>query len=253
MGKKYTTGEFANFVKEKLGDDYTLVSEYKDSKTSVVIHHEGCGREYEAQPRKVRMQKRCRHCYTNHAKDTSWFKEQVKQLEDKKYEVLGQYVNNKIDIKMKHASCGHEFNVRPAHFLDGRRCPKCRMSKGEALVADVLSRFNLTYQAQVRLENCKNVNRLPFDFGVYSPEGHLLSLIEFDGEQHFRAVEFFGDEKDFERRVKNDRIKTNYCILNGIPLLRIPYVEAQPKTTLTRFLVNVLMTYQSEKERRKAG
>ncbi|WP_442637995.1 DUF2726 domain-containing protein [Rossellomorea marisflavi] len=253
MGKKYTTGEYAEFVKDTLGEEYTLVSDYVDSKTSVVIHHSECGKEYEVQPRKVRMKKRCHHCHMNKAKDTTWYKERVKTLVQDEYEVLGEYVNNKQDIKMKHCKCGHEFDARPAHFLDGRRCPKCRMSKGEALIADVLSQFNLKYKAQVRLDKCKNVHALPFDFGVYSLNGDLISLIEFDGEQHFHAVEFFGDVKGFERRVKNDQIKTDFCILRGIPLLRIPYVEAQPKTALTRFLVDVLMSFQTEKTWQKTG
>ena len=41
------------------------------------------------------------------------------------YSVLGEYVNNKEKILMRHNTCGHEYMVQPNKFLTGRRCPKC--------------------------------------------------------------------------------------------------------------------------------
>jgi len=41
------------------------------------------------------------------------------------YIVIGEYINSKIKIKLKHIKCGHAFNMLPASFTRGRRCPKC--------------------------------------------------------------------------------------------------------------------------------
>ena len=48
-------------------------------------------------------------------------------------------------------------------------------------------------------------------------------LIEFDGIQHFQPIEYFGGITEFKERKQNDEIKNNYCKINNIPLIRIPY------------------------------
>ena len=57
-------------------------------------------------------------------------------------------------------------------------------------------------------------------------------MIEYDGEQHYRPVNFGNwDEEEMSRqfalRQKYDLIKTEYCISNNINLLRIPYWEKE--------------------------
>lgn len=53
------------------------------------------------------------------------FEQEVKNLVGTDFSVLGEYVNTDTKIKMKHNICGHEFDMRPANFLNGQRCPKC--------------------------------------------------------------------------------------------------------------------------------
>lgn len=59
---------------------------------------------------------------------TEEFKKRVYDKVSNEYEVLGEYVNNKTKILMRHNSetCGnHEYLVKPKSFLDGNRCPAC--------------------------------------------------------------------------------------------------------------------------------
>ena len=60
-----------------------------------------------------------------------------------------------------------------------------------------------------------------FDFYIPS----LNRIIEFDGRQHFKSCSWFRDETDFEVSKIRDQQKNNYCFLNGIDLVRIPYTE----------------------------
>ncbi|WOZ39801.1 DUF2726 domain-containing protein [Paenibacillus polymyxa] len=81
---------------------------------------------------------------------------------------------------------------------------------------------------QKRFEGCRNKLPLPFDFTVYSRVGAVA--IEYDGEQHTRPVDFAGKGMAYAQRLfaetqRNDRIKTNYCLANGIPLIRINHTE----------------------------
>ena len=59
--------------------------------------------------------------------------------------------------------------------------------------------------------------------------------IEYQGEQHYRPIEYFGGEESFYLQQKHDQIKRNYCKHNNIKLLEIPYWEDIEKV-LNNFL-----------------
>jgi Zn ribbon nucleic-acid-binding protein len=82
--------------------------------------------EYSVKPNNFKNGTRCPQCFGVSKKTTEIFKNEVFMLVEKEYEVLGTYLTNGTKIKMKHVLCGHEWNVRPSHFLiEGSRCPKC--------------------------------------------------------------------------------------------------------------------------------
>jgi len=47
--------------------------------------------------------------------------------------------------------------------------------------------------------------------------------VEFDGEQHYKSIKYFGGDVELEKLKHRDKIKTDYCIKNNINLLRIDY------------------------------
>lgn len=114
-----------------------------------------------------------------------------------------------------------EFYQTPHSHLTGVGCPSCKSSKGEKFIINYLLENNLKYISQKTFTNCKNLKELPFDF--YLPDYNLC--IEFDGEQHYRSVKYFGGEAEFKKRKHNDNIKNEYCDFNKIKLIRIPYFE----------------------------
>ena len=73
-----------------------------------------------------------------------------------------------------------------------------------------------------------------YRFDFYLPRYNLF--IEYDGEQHYKPVRFFGNEEDaenvFKRTQEHDRIKNQYCKDNNINLLRIPYWETKNIKTI---------------------
>jgi len=105
--------------------------------------------------------------------------------------------------------------------LKGQGCPKCNNSKGENIINNFLIRNNIEFIPEKTFQGCKFKKLLPFDF--YIPSHNLC--IEFDGKQHFESVDYFGGEKHLKYIKNNDLIKTNYCISNGIKLLRIKYTD----------------------------
>ncbi len=86
---------------------------------------------------------------------------------------------------------------------------------------------NIIFQKEYSFSDCKSKNNrvLRFDFAIFDKDNKLIKLIEFDGEQHFKPIKYFGGEDYFEYIKENDTIKNNYCINNNIELLRIPYTQ----------------------------
>lgn len=136
-------------------------------------------------------------------------------------EVLENYINSCTPILHRCLIDGHEWLSRPANILWGYGCPKCNLSKGEKQISQWLDSNNIIYEPQKKFYDCKDERCLPFDFYIQSKN----MCIEYDGEQHFRPVDFFGGQEGFEITVKHDNIKNEYCKNNGITLLRIPYYK----------------------------
>ena len=81
--------------------------------------------------------------------------------------------------------------------------------------------FGFKYEFQKRFEDCKDKKQLPFDF--YLPDYNCC--IEYDGRQHFQAIEYWGGEEVFQLTQFHDQIKNDYCKENNIRLIRIKYDE----------------------------
>ena len=223
--------EIYNLVK----DEYSLVGEYINAKTRVTIRHNNCNKIYTIFPQKFLSNQACPYCSNIiRNKTTEQFKQEVYCLVGDEYTILGEYFNNYTNIKIRHncLKCNnYEWETTsPNKFLRGTRCPKCNESKGEKTISNYLDLNNINYKTQYKIEECKNINALPFDFAIFDKNENLLGLIEYDGEQHFKLGSFGSkDENEIEKKFQQtqfrDQIKTNYCKDKNIALLRIKYTE----------------------------
>ena len=122
--------------------------------------------------------------------------------------------------------CGSVVCVRGSHLKDGftKSCG-CVKSFGEYNISQILTQNGVRFRREVSIDDCinKNGNRLKFDFGIYC-EDKLIALIEYQGEQHYKAPSknpFFGKLQ----REETDQIKKDYCYKHNIPLYEIRYDE----------------------------
>lgn len=137
---------------------------------------------------------------------------------------MNTYINNKENALFIHNECGHIFETSLSQIIHYRKlCPKCetKYSKGETKIMKYLEKNNISYETEKTFKDCKNKKLLPFDFYL----NDYKVLIEFDGKQHFEAIDFFDGEKGLKETQFRDEIKNKYCKDNNIPLLRIPYNE----------------------------
>lgn len=131
------------------------------------------------------------------------------------------YVNGNTHVIIGCPSHG-DFNQKPdGHMNTGRGCPKCKRSKGEALVAYWLNKNNFSYETQVGFDGCVFKKQLYVDF--YLPQFNLV--IEFNGIQHYEYSLVFHKKHSFDNQIIRDQIKYKYLTDNGIDLLVIKYDE----------------------------
>ena len=106
------------------------------------------------------------------------------------------------------SECGELFTTTPHNYIKRgfTRCHNCatQFSHGENQIKNVLENIGISYIPQKKFDDCKDKKALPFDF--YIPSKRMA--IEFDGEQHYKSVEYFGGENELINRQKHDKIKT---------------------------------------------
>ena len=130
--------------------------------------------------------------------------------------------------KCKCGCCGNIFTALPAKINNGHitSCG-CRVqSSGEEYIITVLNELNIEFIPQYKFDDCKFKYILRFDFAIFD-NNKFIGLIEFDGQQHFEPIDFFGGKDAFDKTVERDNIKNSYCESNNVPLLRLPYTLKQ--------------------------
>jgi len=105
-------------------------------------------------------------------------------------------------------------------------------SKYEAKIAYLLEKSNIEFIPQYRYNECRDKKPLPFDF--YLPEYDIL--IEIQGEQHYKSVNFFGGEEGFIERVRHDNIKYSFAKVNNIKLVIIKYDDVNKIKDIKKWL-----------------
>ena len=102
------------------------------------------------------------------------------------------------------------------------------MSKGEELIARLLSRAGYTYEREYIIPDVKGKKPLRYDFAILDRRGNVQCLIEFEGRQHYEYTPYFHENPQaFQRYQEHDRIKINACLARGLPLYIIPYTEEE--------------------------
>lgn len=126
-----------------------------------------------------------------------------------------------------------DFTTKGELVLKGHGCPHCFIkSAGETKIAKILILKNIEYITEKRFSDLIDKSRLRFDF--YLPLYN--ACIEFDGEQHFKKVKYFGGEKAFKDLQNKDAMKNLYCETNNIPLLRVRFDDKNVEGTIDSFL-----------------
>ena len=115
-------------------------------------------------------------------------------------------------------------------------------SKGETKVAGILTDMDIKFQCNSPMK-CNGKILYP-DFLLTE---HNV-VIEFDGVQHFQAVERWGGEEGLKGRQQNDLTKEHWCLENKILLLRISYADMNRVEELIKTFMDIVPTLDRESD-----
>jgi hypothetical protein len=194
--------------------DYSLV-EYinNNTKVKIICNEHGI---FEQRPNNHMRNQGCPYCGGSKQLTTEDFIRRSNEIHNYKYDYkLVKYNNNRIKVDIICHDHG-VFSQSPKEHLKGSGCTKCYISKGEIKISKYLDEFKIEYQMEKKFED---LGQKRFDF--YLP--NLNICIEYDGIQHFEPVEFFGGKDKFNKLQMSDEMKNQYCKVNNIGLIRIPY------------------------------
>lgn len=120
--------QFIEEIYNLVGNEYTVISNYKNTKTKIEFIHNNNSCNYHTfsmTPNSFLRGQRCPKCNGNIKLTHDEFVERVKYLTNNEYSVIGKYIDSSTKVKMKHNICGHIYDVKPNKFTSGRRCPNC--------------------------------------------------------------------------------------------------------------------------------
>lgn len=129
-GGRKNHSDFLYEVNELVGDEYTVISEYKDRLTHVDIKHNVCNNISKVIPMNFIKGSRCKYCAdayrTGRRKNKpEEFKERINKLYKGEFEILTEYKGSASYITVRHVPCGETFEVTANNLLMNGGCRTC--------------------------------------------------------------------------------------------------------------------------------
>lgn len=126
MEKQALTPEsYKSRINDRYKGEYTLLSKYRRMSHHVQIKHNECGHIFSKSAADVLAGCMCPVCKEKETMTADRYRKTVHELTNGDYSVLGEYVNTKTKIGIKHNKCGYYWEMAPGGFLSGNRCPRC--------------------------------------------------------------------------------------------------------------------------------
>lgn len=151
----------------------------------------------------------CKMCFNNSFASV----ERSKYLNDKNINprMLFKSTNKKFNFDCD--VCNKTFTSPLSAITNGVWCSFC-VNKTELILYNKLGEYYSTLKRQYKVDWCKNIKHLPFDFVIEERK----IIIELDGKQHFEQI---GNWLSPEETRKNDIFKMRCANENGFSIIRI--------------------------------
>lgn len=122
---KYTQDEFLKIIYDLVGDEYTVLSDYKGNRNKVLMRHNICGNEWLVTP--CNFIEHGSRCPVENGKikySTQEYKQKLYKT-NPNLELLDEYINSSTKLHFKCLKDGYVFLAEPKQVLSGSGCPCC--------------------------------------------------------------------------------------------------------------------------------
>lgn len=201
---------------------YQLLSDHYvniNSRITVKCSNDHC---YKVIWKRFRRGDRCVKCKSINRKK-NYYQQIRRYVEQQGYKFLSNKYTNRYDKFLFECSKGHRYIASWANFQQGHRCSRCKQSKGEEELYNLLQLAFPDYKI-TRQDNLRFLERQTVDFAI----SELKLAFEYDGKQHFEPVQYGGISiEEAEQRLnlqkRRDSKKQKLCQKNGHTLIRLRY------------------------------
>lgn len=215
-----THDEFISEINVK-NPNIEILDKYINNNTLIKCRCKIDGYEWNACPTNLLRGSGCYVCGVRQkCKSHTDFVNEVKNINNS-VKIIGKYINSKTRIKSHCQICGHIWNPLPDSLLRGSGCPKCNFSRGENYIYNFLNLHEILFEPQKRFEGLVGINNGQLSYDFYLPK--YSALIEYQGEQHYRSIDYYGGDEHLEKQIEHDTRKREYAEQNNIKLIEIPY------------------------------
>ena len=253
--KRQTQEEFIKKCKLLYGNlfSYDKVI-YINSRTKVLIHSNLCNEDFYEVPANF-LQGRAKKKYLglnyikqNLSKEAFIQRSKLIHGEDYDYSKCN-YVDTKTKVEIICPKHGSFWQTPGNHIWNRQGCPVCNQSRGENMIANILDNLKINYKRQYVVNT--NNRKYEIDFCFFLKD--KIIFIEYNGQQHYQPIEFFGGEERFKEQVQRDEEVRQYCKNNNIILLEYKYdILFEDLQTLVRDNIkNILENCEENKQNDK--
>lgn len=224
-----TNKDFQKRANETKHENVIVLGKYKKANEKIKCMCKQCGRQWHATATQIYGGYGCAECSAKERgiRQRVSYDEVVDRihLNHPNIEIVGKYEKASKKVMMKCNVCNYEWEGTPTSmFYFDSGCPKCYTpSKGEEVVNLFLQMNMIEFIPQKTFSDLRGVNNGMLSYDFYLPT--FNKLIEFQGEQHIRAVSRFGGEEQLKIQQEHDRRKREYAKEHNIDLLEIWYYD----------------------------
>lgn len=218
---------------QNINPNVKILSKYKANKEKVMCQCKIDNHIWFATPDNLLHEYGC-PCCGNKSTSEKRMKPEYKFIEEMNIQhpdidVLGKYCGRTQKILFHCKICHHKWYTTPSCLLTKHSgCPKCSCSKGEKIISDYLNINNIKNIQYKTFDGLIGVGNGNLSYDFYLPDYNLL--IEYQGMQHEKPVDFSGKGKDFaikcfNKQQEHDKRKRKYAQDHNIKLLEIWYYD----------------------------
>lgn len=225
--KKRTHNEFIHEL-EKVNGCIIVIDKYVNDKTKLECNCKICKTQWFASPDTLLNGVGCPTCGRQKATltQTRTHEEFLSLLYEinSDIEIIGKYTKATEKVECMCKKCGHIWQPTADSLLHKHGCPMCcdRLNF-ERKAEQFFKENNIVYIHQKKFDGLVGIGGKPLSYDYYLPTKGVL--LEIQGEQHYRPIEWFGGQAQFEKQQEHDKRKRDYAKSNNFTLIEIKYSE----------------------------